>query len=191
MSLDLLFNAPLWLLGLLAIILLGLLAHVIRSGVQSPGNLPSQANEVPGTLALHGLSGEVARQHYLLRSNSVRIGRDPDANDIILPFPTISARHARIEYRQGAYFLRDLGSLNGTRLNGELFSSGLEERERPIHDGDRITFDTYEFRLAAAPAETPGPPGKGKLDQTSVAAWFPATLGTEVEESGANDRIVR
>lgn len=47
----------------------------------------------------------------------VSIGRDP-ANDIVLPEPAVSARHAIIIRRGSEFWLEDVGSTNGTYVNG-------------------------------------------------------------------------
>lgn len=47
-----------------------------------------------------------------------RIGRHPD-NSLVLPSPTVSSTHAQIEWRQNGYYLRDLGSVNGTFVGDE------------------------------------------------------------------------
>ncbi len=46
----------------------------------------------------------------------VILGRDP-ASDVPLDDETVSARHARLNYHHGQWWLEDLGSMNGTRLN--------------------------------------------------------------------------
>jgi CheY-like chemotaxis protein len=58
--------------------------------------------------------------------------------------PLISRRHCVFDLRDGEIWVQDLGSLNGTFLNGERVSG-----PRPIHDGDRLdlTFLPYEVRL--------------------------------------------
>ncbi|MCO4773836.1 MAG: FHA domain-containing protein [Deltaproteobacteria bacterium] len=48
---------------------------------------------------------------------SLRVGRAPD-NDLVLGERTVSSFHACIELRDGGWFLRDLGSSNGTSVNG-------------------------------------------------------------------------
>ncbi len=59
------------------------------------------------------------------------IGRD-HTTEICLPDPMMSRRHCLIEVKSGVYTLRDLGSANGTQLNGERVD------ERPLKLGDRI-----------------------------------------------------
>jgi hypothetical protein len=47
------------------------------------------------------------------------VGRGADC-DVVLPHPTVSRQHARLEVHQGRCFLRDVGSRLGTYRNGEL-----------------------------------------------------------------------
>lgn len=52
-----------------------------------------------------------------LEREDLTIGRDARA-DIVLPSPSVSARHARLFLRDGKVILTDLGSTNGTAING-------------------------------------------------------------------------
>ena len=65
--------------------------------------------------------------------------------EVALNDPGASRRHAQIRARDGAYTLTDLGSTNGTRLNGQTVQT------RELADGDRITIGTtvLEFRTGA------------------------------------------
>jgi pSer/pThr/pTyr-binding forkhead associated (FHA) protein len=53
-----------------------------------------------------------------------------------------SRRHAQIRHKDDSYVLTDLGSTNGTRLNGQTIQT------RELSDGDRITIGStlLEFR---------------------------------------------
>ncbi len=59
------------------------------------------------------------------------IGRDSSA-DIQIQHPTISRKHVQITYRDGKYLVTDLGSTNGTKINGTLI------REGEIRHGDML-----------------------------------------------------
>jgi len=63
---------------------------------------------------------------------SIGLGRHP-LNDVVIPHPRVSARHAAIEWDDGAWYVRDLGSRNHTLLNGERV-----RRPRPLGQGDVI-----------------------------------------------------
>jgi len=87
------------------------------------------------------------KEPYIINDRITRIGRDEDANDLVILEDTVSAQHAILEYRNNMFYIRDLKSGNGTSLNGYPFSSKLEERELPLKDTDRISFDVYEYQF--------------------------------------------
>ncbi len=73
---------------------------------------------------------ERGRVFPLRRENT--IGRSAE-NDISLPVETVSARHAKIRFRKGSWWLEDLGSRNGTLLN-----QSAVEQPAALSTGDRI-----------------------------------------------------
>ena len=76
-----------------------------------------------------------------LSSDTVTIGRLADC-DVVLKDKGASRKHAQLKRRDGSWTLTDLGSTNGTRLNGQTVQS------RELSDGDTITIGTtvIEFR---------------------------------------------
>lgn len=77
--------------------------------------------------------GELEGQRWVIEQDQVTIGRGSDC-DIVLPGRQVSRHHARIERDASGYWLRDLGSKNGTHVNGQ------EVRDKPyrLKDGDEI-----------------------------------------------------
>ena len=69
------------------------------------------------------------------------LGRAPDC-DCVLSDETVSRQHAALRHHEGSWFLRDLRSTNGTRVNG---SRVLDEVE--VRPGDRVTFGALAYRL--------------------------------------------
>jgi len=59
------------------------------------------------------------------------IGRGRGA-DVVLAEPTISRAHAAIGFEEDGFFVQDLGSTNGTLVNG------TREKKRALEDGDEI-----------------------------------------------------
>ncbi len=55
---------------------------------------------------------------YILTAQFV-IGRDPDLADLVLPDAEVGRAHTRIEQHNGSFFMTDLGSYNGTWLDGQ------------------------------------------------------------------------
>ena len=74
----------------------------------------------------------------LERSGAV-VGRSRDC-DIVLTDSNVSRRHAEISLRDGSWSIADLGSTNGTYLNGESLDG-----PQPLHPGDRIRIGDNEF----------------------------------------------
>jgi hypothetical protein len=71
----------------------------------------------------------------------VTIGRSPDA-DVQIEDRYSSGIHARIQARSGAYYVEDVGSTNGTYLNGHRL-----EYEAQLADLDEIRIGDTEFRF--------------------------------------------
>lgn len=77
---------------------------------------------------------------FPVASRWVRIGRDP-SNQIVLNDDKYSSRfHAWITYETNRFWLEDLGSTNGTLLNG-----GQVERREPLSSGDKIRIGETEL----------------------------------------------
>ncbi len=89
-------------------------------------------------------SGPFAGRIVALPSQMVTIGRAPD-NDVVVGDPATSGHHGRIEVRTGSFWISDLGSTNGTLVNGEPVI------EKQLSDGDTIAIgqSTLRFTLEA------------------------------------------
>jgi pSer/pThr/pTyr-binding forkhead associated (FHA) protein len=68
-------------------------------------------------------------------TTEVRIGRRPDL-ELPLPYPALSGLHARLVRADGRWQIEDLGSTNGTRVDGERLAP---RQPRPIAPGAQIT----------------------------------------------------
>jgi predicted component of type VI protein secretion system len=78
-------------------------------------------------------SGQLAGQRWLVDSDSVVIGREVGLSDLLLPERQVSRRHAKIERTMEGFQISDLGSKNGTFVNGK------EVKEpKMLQDGDEI-----------------------------------------------------
>ncbi len=71
-----------------------------------------------------------------LTDDVVTVGRVSD-NAIQIEDASVSSHHAELTSREGTYILKDLGSTNGTRLNGQVVEAEVEMRLSP---GDRLLF---------------------------------------------------
>ncbi len=94
-------------------------------------------------LAPGGSAREVA-----LDGRPLTIGRSTDV-EVVLADPLASRRHARLSSRAGRLVISDLGSTNGTRLNGD------RVREAVVGPGDRIEVGATRLEIVVAPASEP------------------------------------
>jgi Domain of unknown function (DUF1707)/FHA domain len=88
------------------------------------------------------------------------IGRTREC-DLCLADLSVSRMHALLVRREDGWLLSDLGSHNGTRLNGWLVRDAV-----PVHPGDRVEFGSMVFIVQGDPpgeeqAGVPEPPGPG------------------------------
>lgn len=86
------------------------------------------------------LINNITNERYPLTQSVTKIGRDQTNNISITQDHYISRHHAWILQMQGGYWVEDLGSTNGSMLNGE----ALSERKQ-IFPGDRLTFGKTEL----------------------------------------------
>jgi FHA domain len=75
----------------------------------------------------------------------VTLGRGRSC-DWVLAEETVSRRHAELRHDGRRWLLRDLGSRNGTRVNGTRVLSETE-----VRPGDRVSFGAARYRLASSP----------------------------------------
>ena len=79
------------------------------------------------------------------RKETISITRDPivigrlSTNDVVLADSNVSRRHAELRRDGSRWMIVDLGSTNGTMVNGKL------AREQTLKEGDRIAFGTSEL----------------------------------------------
>ena len=86
-------------------------------------------NDIPILIAREG---QLVGERWNIDVEEFMIGRGSDCQ-IILPERQVSRYHARITSEQGSYILHDLGSKNGTHLNGARVKGSV-----PLRDGDEI-----------------------------------------------------
>jgi hypothetical protein len=94
-------------------------------------------------LVLRG--GPRAGQAFTLHQDITTLGRIA-GNDVILPDPTVSRRHARLYFHESRWYLEDLNSANGTFVNDVPIV-----RPAPLLEGDEVRLGdlVLEFQLAA------------------------------------------
>ena len=109
--------------------------------------------------------GALAGMRWPLSREPVTLGRAPDC-DLVLPERQISRYHVRIEWDADGYVLRDLGSKNGTFVNGERVRGQLYR----LRDGDEISLATtlqvgFVAGEATLPLEEIFVPGRLVVDE--------------------------
>src|SRR5688572_14187856 len=92
---------------------------------------------MPATL--HFTTGAWSGRVIAIREPETRIGRDPELDIVVPPEDQrfVSRAHAIIAKTGGQYIARDLGSSNGTLVNGSLIT------QRVLADGDEIQFGRH------------------------------------------------
>jgi Protein of unknown function (DUF3662)/FHA domain len=93
---------------------------------------PDAESEVPGEVEREVVTLTVDGHEYPVTSRRVVLGRSREC-DIRVPDANVSRRHAEVRQEGTTYWLVDLGSTNGTEVNGRRV-----ERAK-LADGDRIT----------------------------------------------------
>jgi hypothetical protein len=125
---------------------------------------------MPQPAVLHVVGGNDRGKLFELTLAEMRIGRGTD-QDIVLADIAVSRRHVTIQLENGRYRLRDLGSGNGTLLNGERVESVL------LSDGDQIEIGNTLMRFDHPPSRGMGK--GGSTPKPTLAAPF-----GQAEESG-------
>ena len=108
------------------------------------------------------VEGEAQPRRVALTRFPFTIGRQ-DGLDLTLPSGRVSRQHATIEFRQGRYWVRDLGSTNGTLLNGQR----VEEAE--LADGDQLELADMTLVFSRGVEETPRPEATLVMAERAVA----------------------
>lgn len=112
------------------------------------------------------LSG-AAKGKAIKLDGEVTLGRHRSC-DLVIRLAQISRRHAKIFPKNGKWVVTDLGTQNGTQVNGETVV------EHVLKDGDEISISSVQMRFrdegaaaaAAAPAAAPAP-AAGGVEETS------------------------
>lgn len=116
----------------------------------------------------------LANRVFAIKPESI-VGRSNDC-DITLAAAHLSRRHARLFFKGNLLYVQDLGSANGTYLNGQKVSEARVKR------GDELRFDTLSFGVIG-PADD--------LDKTTVRKVSPAaarSANTATKRAAPNKR---
>lgn len=112
--------------------------------LQTPGEtvlLSPYMFEDEGTASLEAVRGESCEK-AIIRSDSYLIGRNAETVHWVEDAVGVSRIHMEILRKQRSWLAKDLGSKNGSRLNGEVMEPF---REYELKDGDRLGIASSEF----------------------------------------------
>lgn len=81
-----------------------------------------------------------------LLKKTLVIGRR-ESSDIVLRFPTVSGAHCELAVEDGIWTVKDLGSSNGTKVNGVRIS------EQHVKPGDTLSVAKHDFEFLYDPTD--------------------------------------
>lgn len=90
----------------------------------------------------HKHAFDVALDKLMNQSQGLVIGRSADQCELVVPHATVSRRHARLSLAGVALQVEDLGSTNGTAINGTVLRAGTPAA---IHAGNKLRIGDVEL----------------------------------------------
>lgn len=112
----------------------------VEAGEEAPESAAILRDLDPGNALLVGVRGPNLGSRFLLDRDVVTVGRHPDS-DIFLDDITVSRRHAEFRRDQGRFWVHDVGSLNGTYVNGR------RADDQMIGTGDEVQIGKFKLVL--------------------------------------------
>jgi len=114
----------------------------------------------PRRLALKFISGKYQGGEFPLNDGQdVVVGRSSEL-DMVLVEEMVSRKHAVFRFENGILTVQDLGSTNGTFVNGERIDKAM------LREGDRVLVGTSILRVIGFDASQPAPQKKGLMGET-------------------------
>ena len=126
---------------------------------------------------LRGVSGTTFGKTFPL-FGTVTVGRQSDC-DISVPGEEISRHHAKLQVMPDGIAVEDLGSANGTFINGKRVHQGM------LKPGEELRLDTVRFLLAAPGLEAQAAQAKPAQSKAAPAKAPPAKAATAVAAPAA------
>ena len=125
-----------------------------------------------------------SRERFPLSKPRITIGR-ARSSDVFLPDQWLSRHHAAIEQKLGSYYLLDLGSKNGTLLNGERVSG-----DRRLRDGDIITLGEHVLAFSLEDEIEERPPEGTRVFSAKELSDIKTKPSIDPEELARQNRIL-
>ena len=130
---------------------------------------------------IQAVKGPTPGEQTMLDQADMILGRHPDCQ-IVLDAAAVSRRHARILREDGQFLIEDLGSRNGTLVNGEKI-----EGRKTLHTGDRIVICDLSFDFFhSTPSEMLAGPA---LAEDSAMAFLVDDSGPRQSSSNVLSKI--
>ena len=116
----------------------------------------------------------------VLSKTEVKIGRR-ESCDIVLRFPNVSAHHCQLMNEGGYWYVRDLQSRNGVKINDRKIEEGSTRR---IDPGDIVAIAKHKYRVDYDPVElgAVGPPPSDNLSQGIMGESLLSRAGLDHRE---------
>jgi len=120
---------------------------VLRAALAPQARVPAEPDDAAGDpmVLLRGVGGRHHGRCFTLDQARV-VGSDVAA-DVVIDDPAFAARHARLEPHDGRLLLRDLGSHEGSLVNG------LPVRDCWLQPGDQVVFDAQHRFVVEVPVQ--------------------------------------
>src|SRR5207248_11767065 len=128
------------------------------------------------SIRLRGVNGAVKGQAWEC-AGLLRVGRQ-DALEVVLDDDSVSRYHAEIRATDRGWRVRDLGSTNGTRLNGVRLGNG----QWPLRARDLLQFGEVSVVVEAVEEGVAEPEDQGVPESMRVAATARASWNEALEE---------
>ena len=145
------------------------------------------ARKVAPAVKLIAQTGPASGQEFTLEGDELVLGRAAD-NPVSIPDTSVSRKHALVRKTADGWAVSDLGSGNGTMLNGEAIAD-----ETVLNDGDVITMGDTELRYQG-PGSQPAGPGEATAEappRRPPVRTARSGGGGAIERSSARGRPVR
>jgi pSer/pThr/pTyr-binding forkhead associated (FHA) protein len=144
--------------------------HNTMMGAPKVGTPPLPGPVTPISLAQSPIASLLVRSGTLkgkrlpVRIPVVNVGRG-DYNDLVIPEPSVSASHAKLQRREGIWVIADLGSTNGTFVDGERITE-----ETALGPGSTIRFGEVSTLFESTDDPTGIQPRVGTRMMEGIAA---------------------
>ena len=148
---------------------------------------PTAARPVAMPPSLEVVGGPAEGSTLALEDGELVLGREAEGEGRLGDDPELSRRHARVTETDGGLVIEDLGSTNGTLVNGTRIESATT-----LHPGDTVELGTSQLKLRGGavppPEEAPGPevtaaravPDRPAAPAEPADAWLRVVAGNAV-----------